>query len=63
VDTPVGRRARPDHDATRDRVQPIEFIADGRLSLGVGRSKTLTGTINYAEPFLKERGVQPAELV
>jgi citronellol/citronellal dehydrogenase len=50
-------------EATKDRVQPIKYIAEAVYRLASGDAKTLTGTINYAEPFLKEQGVQPAELV
>jgi citronellol/citronellal dehydrogenase len=51
------------NDATRDRVQPIKFIAEAAYRLASADPKTLTGTINYAETFLKEQSVQPAELV
>jgi citronellol/citronellal dehydrogenase len=50
-------------EATKDRVQPIKYIAEAVYRLASGDPKTLTGTINYAEPFLKEQGVPPTELV
>ena len=37
---------------------------DGAVyQLATADPKTLTGTINYAEPFLKAQGVEPVELV
>jgi len=63
VDTPGVAVHGLINDATRDRVQPIKFIAEAVYRLASGDPETLTGTINYAEPFLKEQSVQPAELV
>ena len=51
------------NDQTRARVQPIEYIAEAVFRLASGDPKTLTGRIDYAEPFLKELSVQPSELV
>lgn len=51
------------NDQTRARVQPIEYIAEAVFRLASGDPKTLTGRIDYAEPFLKEIAVKPAELV
>ena len=51
------------NEATKDRVQPIKFIAEAVYQLATADPKTLTGTINYAEPFLKAQGVEPVELV
>jgi NAD(P)-dependent dehydrogenase (short-subunit alcohol dehydrogenase family) len=48
---------------TKDRVQPIEFIAEAVYRLASGDPKTMTGRIEYAEPFLKELGIAPTELV
>ncbi len=50
-------------EATRDRVQPIKYIAEAVYRLASGDPKVLTGTIAYAEPFLKEQGVEPLELI
>lgn len=50
-------------DANRDRVQPIKYIAEAVLRLASGDPTQLTGRIAYAEPFLKEMGVEPAELI
>jgi len=51
------------NDQTRARVQPIEYIAEAVFRLASGDPKTMTGRIDYAEPFLKEISVKPAELV
>jgi NAD(P)-dependent dehydrogenase (short-subunit alcohol dehydrogenase family) len=48
-------------EANRDRVQPIKYIAEAVYRLASG--DTLTGQIAYAEPFLKELGVEPEELI
>ena len=50
-------------EATKDRVQPIKYIAEAVYRLASGDPKVLTGTIAYAEPFLKDQGVEPSELV
>jgi NAD(P)-dependent dehydrogenase (short-subunit alcohol dehydrogenase family) len=50
-------------EATKDRVQPIEYIAEAVYQLATCDPKVRTGTINYADPFLKEIGVKPTELV
>ena len=50
-------------EATRDRVQPIEFIAEAAYRLASGDPATLTGRIDYAEPFLKEFGLTPTALI
>lgn len=51
------------NEATKDRVQPIEYIAEAVYQLATADPAKRTGTINYAEPFLKEIGVKPSELV
>ena len=46
--------------------RPALFDRDGHFivyRLASGDPKTMTGRIDYAEPFLKEIGVKPAELV
>jgi NAD(P)-dependent dehydrogenase (short-subunit alcohol dehydrogenase family) len=50
-------------EATKDRVQPIEYIAEAVYQLSICKPADRTGTINYADPFLKEIGVKPSELV
>ena len=50
-------------EATRDRVQPIEFIAEAVYRLASGDPATLTGRIAYAQPFLEELGLSPSDLI
>jgi NAD(P)-dependent dehydrogenase (short-subunit alcohol dehydrogenase family) len=50
------------NEHTRDRVQPIEFIAEAVYRLASGDPGTMTGRIDYAEPLLKELGVAPTPL-
>jgi citronellol/citronellal dehydrogenase len=50
-------------EATRDRVQPVEYIAEAVFQLASGDPKELTGRIDHAAPFLKEFDIKPAELV
>ncbi|HZZ89611.1 MAG TPA: SDR family NAD(P)-dependent oxidoreductase [Caulobacteraceae bacterium] len=50
-------------DATRDRVQPIEYIAEAVFQLTQGAPATRTGRIDYAEPLLKELAIQPAPII
>jgi len=50
-------------EATKDRVQPIEYIAEAVYRLSVADPNTMTGRIDYAEPLLKELGVKPSELI
>ena len=51
------------NERTRDRVQPIEFIAEAVYRLATADPKTRTGTINYAEPLLKELNLTPSPLI
>jgi NAD(P)-dependent dehydrogenase (short-subunit alcohol dehydrogenase family) len=51
------------NDATRDRVQPIEYIAEAVYQLCKGDYRTMTGRIDYAAPFLKELALEPAPLI
>ena len=50
------------NEQTKDRVQPIEYIAEAVFQLASGEPSQ-TGGIHYAAPFLKELGREPAELV
>ena len=50
-------------EATRDRVQPIEYIAEAVYRLASGDPNVLTGRITYAAPFLEELGLTPSALV
>jgi NAD(P)-dependent dehydrogenase (short-subunit alcohol dehydrogenase family) len=51
------------NEATKDRVQPIEYIAEAVYRLASGDPAVLTGRIAYAEPFLKELGLTPSALI
>lgn len=51
------------NEQTKDRVQPIEYIAEAVFQLASGDPATQTGGIHYAAPFLKELAIEPAELV
>jgi NAD(P)-dependent dehydrogenase (short-subunit alcohol dehydrogenase family) len=51
------------NEATKDRVQPIEYIAEAVYRLASGDPATLTGRIAYAEPLLAELGLTPSALV
>ncbi len=51
------------NERTKDRVQPIEYIAEAVYQLAIADPKKMTGRVAYAEPFLKELGVKPSELV
>jgi NAD(P)-dependent dehydrogenase (short-subunit alcohol dehydrogenase family) len=63
VDTPGVAVHGLINEATRDRVQPIEVIAEAVYQLASGDPRTMTGRIDYAEPLLKELGLAPVELV
>ena len=63
VDTPGVAVHGLINEATKSRVQPIEYIAEAVYRLASGDPKTMTGRVDYAEPFLKELGIKPAELV
>jgi len=51
------------NERTKDRVQPIEFIAEAVYQLASGDPKTLTGRVAYAAPLLEEMAVTPRALV
>ena len=51
------------NDNSRDRVQPIEYIAEATYQLCKGDYRTMTGRIDYAAPFLKELSLEPAALI
>ena len=63
VDTPGVAVHGLINETTRDRVQPIEYIAEATYRLASGDPATLTGRIAYAEPLLKELGLEPSALV
>jgi citronellol/citronellal dehydrogenase len=51
------------NERTRDRVQPIEYIAEAVYQLASRNPQAMTGRIEYAEPFLTELGLKPSALV
>ena len=63
VDTPGVAVHGLINEATKDRVQPIEYIAEAVYQLSKADPQTMTGRIDYAEPLLKELNLKPAELV
>ncbi len=63
VDTPGVAVHGLINERTKDRVQPIEFIAEAVYRLASGDPKTMTGRIDYAEPLLKELGLKPSALI
>jgi NAD(P)-dependent dehydrogenase (short-subunit alcohol dehydrogenase family) len=63
VDTPGVAVHGLINERTRDRVQPIEYIAEAVYQLASGDPKTRTGRIDYAEPLLKELGLSPSPLI
>jgi NAD(P)-dependent dehydrogenase (short-subunit alcohol dehydrogenase family) len=63
VDTPGVAVHGLINEQTKDRVQPIEYIAEAVFQLASGDPKTMTGRIEYAEPFLKELKRAPSALV
>ncbi len=50
-------------EATKDRVTPIEYIAEAVYQLSIGDPKTMTGRIDHAAPMLQELNIKPSELV
>jgi NAD(P)-dependent dehydrogenase (short-subunit alcohol dehydrogenase family) len=63
VDTPGVAVHGLINEVSKDRVQPIEFIAEAVYRLASGDPKTMTGRIDYAEPLLKELGLAPSALI
>jgi len=63
VDTPGVAVHGLINEQTKDRVQPIEFIAEAVFQLASSDPKTMTGRIDYAEPLLKALDVTPSALV
>jgi citronellol/citronellal dehydrogenase len=63
VDTPGVAVHGLINERTKDRVQPIEYIAEAVYRLASGDPKSMTGRVDYAEAFLKEFAITPAALV
>jgi NAD(P)-dependent dehydrogenase (short-subunit alcohol dehydrogenase family) len=51
------------NERTKNRVQPIEFIAEAVYQLAIADPKRMTGRVAYAEPFLKELDIAPSPLI
>lgn len=63
VDTPGVAVHGLINDRTRDRVQPVEFIAEAVYRLAVADANVMTGRVAYAAPFLEELGIAPSALI
>ena len=63
VDTPGVAVHGLINEQSKDRVQPIEYIAEAVYQLAKANAATMTGRVDYAEPFLQELGLRPSELV
>jgi NAD(P)-dependent dehydrogenase (short-subunit alcohol dehydrogenase family) len=63
VDTPGVAVHGLINEATKDRVQPIKYIAEAVYQLAKVDPAKRNGTICYAEPLLKELNIEPCELV
>ena len=61
VDTPGVAVHGLINEQSKDRVQPIEYIAEAVYQLASGDPKTLTGRVDYAEPLLKELNLKPSK--
>ena len=62
VDTPGVAVHGLINERTKDRVQPIEYIAEAVYQRATGDPRTMTGRVDYAEPLLKELNLAPAVL-
>ncbi|MFW6094455.1 MAG: SDR family NAD(P)-dependent oxidoreductase [Pseudomonadota bacterium] len=51
------------NDANRDRVTPVEHMAEACLRLVHGDPQTLSGRIDYADEVVEAFALQPAELI
>lgn len=51
------------NESNKDRVTPVEHMAEACLRLVYGDPKEITGRITYADDMLKEFKLQPAELI
>jgi citronellol/citronellal dehydrogenase len=51
------------NEANKDRVTPIEHMAEACLRLVHGDPRVLTGRIDYADQVIQEFALQPAELI
>ena len=51
------------NDSNKDRVTPVEHMAEACLRLCYGDSKSLTGRIDYADQVIEEFSLEPADLI
>ena len=51
------------NDETRDRVMPVEVMAEACLRLCHGNPREITGRIDHAAPVAEEFALEPAELI
>lgn len=63
VDTPGVAVHGLINEATRDRVQPIEVIAEATYRLAAADAATMTGRVDQAGALLAELGVEPSPLI
>ncbi len=63
VDTPGVAVHGLINEQSKDRVQPIEYIAEAVYQLASGDAQTMTGRIEYAAPFLQSIGKEPSQLI
>ena len=51
------------NENNKDRVTPVEHMAEACLRLCYGDAKSLTGRIDYADQVIKEFSLEPADLI
>ena len=51
------------NESNKDRVMPVEVMAEACLRLCHGDPKELTGRIDYADQVVEEFGLQPVDLI
>jgi NAD(P)-dependent dehydrogenase (short-subunit alcohol dehydrogenase family) len=63
VATPGVMHHRLINESNKDRVTPVEHMAEACLRLCHGDPKAITGRIDYADQVMKEFALEPAELI
>ena len=63
VATPGVMQHKLINDSNKERVTPVEHMAEACLRLCHGDPQTLTGRIDYADAVVEEFALQPAELI
>jgi NAD(P)-dependent dehydrogenase (short-subunit alcohol dehydrogenase family) len=63
VATPGVMHHRLINESNKDRVTPVEHMAEACLRLVHGDPKELTGRIDYADKVIDEFGLEPADLI